>query len=92
MRKHFVDQNNSLKVGKCQFDRPPYSYCTRILPLPPFLCPLPIKSVPMQVATPVPGKWRVALDSDAHCFGGRGRIGHDVDHFTIPSEGVFHDR
>ena len=59
------------------------------------LC-LPIVPPPnmpsMQVATPVPGKWRVALDSDAHCFGGRGRIGHDVDHFTIPSEGVFHDR
>ena len=37
MRKHFVDQNNSLKVGKCQFDRPSYSYCTRILPLPSYV-------------------------------------------------------
>jgi hypothetical protein len=34
----------------------------------------------------------VALDSDAFCFGGQGRVGHDVDHFTIPTEGVFHDR
>ena len=45
-----------------------------------------------QVATPVPGKWRVALDSDAFCFGGQGRVGHDVDHFTVPTDGVFHDR
>lgn len=34
-----------------------------------------------------PGKYRVALDSDAWEFGGRGRVGHDVDHFTSP-EGI----
>ncbi|GAX82082.1 hypothetical protein CEUSTIGMA_g9510.t1 [Chlamydomonas eustigma] len=46
-----------------------------------------------KVATPMPGKWRVALDSDSWCFGGKGRVGHDVDHFTEPSaEGIFHDR
>ncbi|KAI7741948.1 hypothetical protein M8C21_024025 [Ambrosia artemisiifolia] len=31
-----------------------------------------------------PGKYRVALDSDAWAFGGHGRVGHDVDHFTSP--------
>ncbi|CAI5508118.1 unnamed protein product [Closterium sp. Naga37s-1] len=34
-----------------------------------------------------PGKWRVVLDSDAIEFGGQGRVGHDVDHFTSP-EGI----
>ncbi|KAK4382632.1 1,4-alpha-glucan-branching enzyme 1, chloroplastic/amyloplastic [Sesamum angolense] len=33
------------------------------------------------------GKYRVALDSDAWEFGGHGRVGHVVDHFTNP-EGV----
>eukprot|EP01026_Neomeris_dumetosa_P075611 TRINITY_DN80114_c0_g1_i3.p1 TRINITY_DN80114_c0_g1~~TRINITY_DN80114_c0_g1_i3.p1 ORF type:complete len:614 (-),score=89.52 TRINITY_DN80114_c0_g1_i3:247-1854(-) len=28
------------------------------------------------------GKYRVVLDSDATCYGGKGRVGHDVDHFT----------
>ncbi|KAG1666835.1 hypothetical protein FOA52_009459 [Chlamydomonas sp. UWO 241] len=45
-----------------------------------------------KVATPVPGKWRVALDSDAREFGGSGRVGHDVDHFTQPSETIFQER
>ncbi|PQM36693.1 1 4-alpha-glucan-branching enzyme 1 chloroplastic/amyloplastic isoform X2 [Prunus yedoensis var. nudiflora] len=35
----------------------------------------------------LPGKYRVALDSDALEFGGHGRVGHDVDHFTFP-EGI----
>lgn len=34
-----------------------------------------------------PGKYKVALDSDAWEFGGHGRVGHDVDHFTSP-EGI----
>ncbi|TXG51930.1 hypothetical protein EZV62_021099 [Acer yangbiense] len=34
-----------------------------------------------------PGKYRVALDSDAWECGGHGRVGHDVDHFTSP-EGI----
>ena len=37
---------------------------------------------PMQVPVPEPGKYRVVLDSDAFEFGGKGRVGHDVDHFT----------
>lgn len=40
-----------------------------------------------KVGCDLPGKYRVALDSDALEFGGRGRVGHDVDHFTIP-EGI----
>jgi len=40
-----------------------------------------------KVGCDLPGKYRVALDSDAFVFGGHGRIGHDVDHFTSP-EGV----
>lgn len=31
---------------------------------------------------PEPGRYRVALDSDAWDFGGPGRVGHDVDHFS----------
>lgn len=38
----------------------------------------------MQVGVGLPGKYRVALDSDAFCYGGKGRVGHDVDHFTSP--------
>lgn len=40
-----------------------------------------------KVGCDLPGKYRVALDSDAFEFGGYGRIGHDVDHFTSP-EGI----
>lgn len=53
----------------------------------------------LEVAVPVPGKWRVALDSDAWDLSGRGRVGHDVDHFSEPASsvvkeagGLFHDR
>ena len=40
-----------------------------------------------KVGAPEGGRYRVALDSDATDFGGEGRVGHDVDHFTQP-EGV----
>ncbi|KAF8405530.1 hypothetical protein HHK36_010437 [Tetracentron sinense] len=40
-----------------------------------------------KVGCDLPGKYRVALDSDALEYGGRGRVGHDVDHFTDP-EGI----
>ncbi|KAF8672883.1 hypothetical protein HU200_049222 [Digitaria exilis] len=40
-----------------------------------------------KVGCDLPGKYRVVLDSDALVFGGHGRVGHDVDHFTSP-EGV----
>ncbi|KAG8377283.1 hypothetical protein BUALT_Bualt08G0013200 [Buddleja alternifolia] len=40
-----------------------------------------------KVGCDLPGKYRVALDSDAWEFGGPGRVGHDTDHFTTP-EGV----
>lgn len=40
-----------------------------------------------KVGCDLPGKYRVALDSDALDFGGQGRVGHDIDHFTSP-EGV----
>ncbi|KAA3484462.1 1,4-alpha-glucan-branching enzyme 2-2, chloroplastic/amyloplastic-like [Gossypium australe] len=40
-----------------------------------------------KVGCDLPGKYRVALDSDAWEFGGHGRVGHDVDHFTSP-EGI----
>eukprot|EP01018_Ginkgo_biloba_P039526 Gb_16532 [translate_table: standard] len=40
-----------------------------------------------KVGCDMPGKYRVALDSDALEYGGQGRVGHDVDHFTSP-EGV----
>ncbi|KAL1814970.1 hypothetical protein ACET3Z_017544 [Daucus carota] len=40
-----------------------------------------------KVGCDMPGKYRVALDSDALEFGGHGRVGHDVDHFTSP-EGI----
>ncbi|KAI7843063.1 hypothetical protein COHA_003235 [Chlorella ohadii] len=39
----------------------------------------------LQVPVPEPGRYRVALDSDAWDFGGPGRVGHDVDHFTSPA-------
>ncbi|GMH40177.1 hypothetical protein BSKO_08081 [Bryopsis sp. KO-2023] len=34
-----------------------------------------------------PGRYRIVLDSDAHQFGGVGRLGADVDHFTSPQDG-----
>ncbi|PWA73991.1 glycosyl hydrolase, family 13, all-beta [Artemisia annua] len=37
-----------------------------------------------KVGCDLPGKYKVALDSDAFEFGGHGRVGHDVDHFTSP--------
>lgn len=37
-----------------------------------------------KVGCDLPGKYRVALDSDALEFGGKGRVGHDADHFTNP--------
>ncbi|MED6119226.1 hypothetical protein PIB30_009875 [Stylosanthes scabra] len=40
-----------------------------------------------KVGCDLPGKYRVALDSDAWEFGGHGRVGHDIDHFTSP-EGI----
>nr|BAE96955.1 starch branching enzyme I [Ipomoea batatas] len=40
-----------------------------------------------KVGCDLPGKYQVALDSDAWVFGGHGRVGHDVDHFTSP-EGI----
>ncbi|CAL5205530.1 unnamed protein product [Lathyrus oleraceus] len=40
-----------------------------------------------KVGCDLPGKYRVALDSDATEFGGHGRVGHDADHFTSP-EGI----
>ncbi|PRQ27341.1 putative 1,4-alpha-glucan branching enzyme [Rosa chinensis] len=40
-----------------------------------------------KVGCDLPGKYRVTLDSDAFEFGGHGRVGHDVDHFTFP-EGI----
>jgi hypothetical protein len=41
----------------------------------------------IKVGCDLPGKYRVALDSDHSEFGGHGRVGHDIDHFTSP-EGV----
>lgn len=52
----------------------------------------------LRVPVPEPGKYRVVLDSDACDFGGKGRIGHGVDHFTKPAgtkkdpTALFHDR
>ncbi|GMI78569.1 hypothetical protein HRI_001526200 [Hibiscus trionum] len=40
-----------------------------------------------KVGCDLPGKYRVALGSDAWEFGGHGRVAHDVDHFTSP-EGI----
>ncbi|KAF7098994.1 hypothetical protein CFC21_100687 [Triticum aestivum] len=40
-----------------------------------------------KVGCDLPGKYKVALDSDALMFGGHGRVAHDNDHFTSP-EGV----
>ena len=40
-----------------------------------------------KVGVPDAGKWECILDSDEWRFGGQGRIGHAVEHFTNP-EGV----
>lgn len=37
-----------------------------------------------KVGCDLPGKYHVALDSDSLEFGGHGRVGHEVDHFTNP--------
>eukprot|EP00249_Psilotum_nudum_P020063 c27542_g1_i7 orf=460-2403(+) len=37
-----------------------------------------------KVGCDLPGKYRVTLDSDSLEYGGQGRVGHDVDHFTTP--------
>ncbi|CAI9763005.1 unnamed protein product [Fraxinus pennsylvanica] len=37
-----------------------------------------------KVGCDLPGKYRVALDSDAREYGGLGRVAHDSDHFTTP--------
>ena len=55
--------------------RAPLTVCVLTSPA----LPLPLL---LQVPVPEPGKYRVVLDSDALSFGGRGRVGHDVDHFT----------
>ncbi len=46
----------------------------------------------LQVAVPEPGKYRVVIDSDGMCYGGKGRVGWDVDHFTNPEQSKFNDR
>ena len=51
----------------------------------------------LAVPVPIPGKYRAVLDSDAVEFGGRGRVGAGVDHFTIPGspgdeESLYYDR
>jgi 1,4-alpha-glucan branching enzyme len=51
----------------------------------------------LAVPAPVPGKYRAVLDSDGEEFGGKGRIGHTVDHFTQPGSpedpaAQFHER
>ncbi|KAJ7524247.1 hypothetical protein O6H91_18G083400 [Diphasiastrum complanatum] len=40
-----------------------------------------------KVGCNLPGKYKVALDSDSQDFGGLGRVDHEVEHFTSP-EGV----
>lgn len=37
-----------------------------------------------KVGCDLPGKYRIAQDSDSLDFGGHGQLGHDVDHFTTP--------
>jgi 1,4-alpha-glucan branching enzyme len=39
----------------------------------------------LSVPTPQAGKYRIVLGSDDTEFGGRGRLGHGVDHFTQPA-------
>jgi len=45
-----------------------------------------------RVAVPKPGKYRVAFDSDAFCFGGGGAVAWDADHFSKPSPEKFNNR
>ncbi|KAK9809388.1 hypothetical protein WJX73_000627 [Symbiochloris irregularis] len=40
-----------------------------------------------KVGVPEGGRYQVVLDSDAAEFGGKGRVGHDVEHFSSP-EGI----
>jgi len=44
----------------------------------------------LRVGCGLPGKYRVALDTDAFDFGGKGRVSHDAEHFTEP--GGFNER
>lgn len=48
----------------------------------------------LKIPVPEPGKYKVVLDSDAWKFGGNGRVGHDVDHFSQPvvDGELFHSR
>ena len=39
----------------------------------------------LEVPAPRPGKYLVALDSDARAHGGEGRVCSDVEHFTAPA-------
>lgn len=41
----------------------------------------------LRVGAGLPGKYKPVLSTDEWRFGGRGRVGFDVDHFTFP-EGV----
>ena len=54
------------------------------VPIPPYTHMPPPTYTHHRVAVPIPGKWHVALDSDALEFGGKGRIGREVDHFSEP--------
>jgi len=45
-----------------------------------------------KVAAPKPGKFKVALDSDALHVGGAGAVAWDADHFTTPSPEKFNNR
>jgi 1,4-alpha-glucan branching enzyme len=42
----------------------------------------------LKVGVGMGGTYRVALDSDDRSFGGKGRVGHDMGHFTTPAEGA----
>ena len=39
-----------------------------------------------KIGVGVPGKYALALDSDASDYGGRGRVYHDAEYFTSPEE------
>ncbi|QDZ19197.1 starch branching enzyme [Chloropicon primus] len=45
-----------------------------------------------KIGVGMPGKYTLALDSDADNFGGRGRVYHDAEYFTTPEEGGFNGR
>jgi 1,4-alpha-glucan branching enzyme len=59
-------------------------YCPVTAPV--YCCCTAATFDPLEIAAPEPGKYRVALDSDAFMFGGEGRVGWDWDHFTSPLE------